>query len=47
MITGTGRVEATVDDLRRIDGKAELVNGRIVREPPTGFRPNRAAMHAR
>jgi Uma2 family endonuclease len=30
---------ATLDDLRRVDGKAELVAGRIVHLMPTGFRP--------
>ena len=43
MITETKQRRATVDDLYRIDGKAELVGGRIVREPPTGFGPNRGA----
>ncbi len=39
----TEREEATVEDLYRIDGKAELVGGRVIREPPTGFGPNRAS----
>jgi Uma2 family endonuclease len=43
MTTVTRRRPATVADLYRIDGKAELVGGRIVREPPTGFGPSRAA----
>lgn len=30
---------ATIDDLYRVEGKAELVNGRIVRYPPMGFLP--------
>jgi Uma2 family endonuclease len=34
-------VAATLDDLYRVDGKAELINGRIVRFMPTGFRPGR------
>lgn len=34
---------ATIDDLCRIDGKAELVNGAIVREPPTGGAPSSAS----
>ena len=34
---------ATVDDLYRVDGKAELVNGRLVRMPPTGGLPNQAS----
>ena len=32
---------ATLDDLYRVDGKAELINGRIVHFMPTGFRPGR------
>ena len=35
--------EATIDDLRRVEGKAELVNGRIVTEMPTGEEPGYAA----
>ena len=36
--------EATIDDLRRVpeDGKAELVNGELVRMPPTGGLPGYA-----
>ena len=30
---------ATLDDLRRVDAKAELIAGRIVSLMPTGFRP--------
>jgi Uma2 family endonuclease len=30
------RIEATIDDLRRVEGKAELVNGEIVHMSPTG-----------
>ena len=33
---------ATIDDLFEIDGKAELVNGEIVRMPPTGDEPGRS-----
>lgn len=36
--------EATLDDLIKEPGKAELVNGEIVRMPPTGFLPGFAAM---
>src|SRR5437899_2367119 len=36
------RAEATIDDLRRVPGKAELVNGGIVRMPPTGGLPGYA-----
>jgi Uma2 family endonuclease len=34
---------ATVDDLYRVHGKAELIGGRIVHFMPTGFKPNRVA----
>jgi Uma2 family endonuclease len=34
---------ATIEDLYRIDGKAELIDGRIVPLLPTGRRPNRIA----
>ena len=34
--------KVTLDDLYAIDGKAELVNGQIVCEPPTGGAPNHA-----
>jgi Uma2 family endonuclease len=42
----TARVEreATLEDLYRVEGKAELVDGRIVHMSPTGFRPNRSAL---
>lgn len=33
---------ATIDDLYHVEGKAELVNGEIVRMSPTGGRPGRA-----
>lgn len=35
---------ATVDDLYKTPGKAELVNGEIVLMPPTGFEPGTASM---
>ncbi|MBC7909627.1 MAG: Uma2 family endonuclease [Pyrinomonadaceae bacterium] len=38
------KVEATIEDLYKIDGKAELVNGEIVLMSPTGGLPNRAAL---
>jgi Uma2 family endonuclease len=31
---------ATIDDLRRVDGNAELINGKVVPLMPTGYRPN-------
>ncbi len=37
------KTEATVEDLYRVEGKAELVNGEIVLMPPTGFLPSRAS----
>lgn len=40
MSSGT-RIAATLDDLYKVDGKAELIAGRIVRFMPTGFRPGR------
>lgn len=38
------RAPATVYDLYRSEGKAELVKGRLLREPPTGFGPNQSAL---
>ena len=32
--------KATIDDLLRTHEKAELIQGRIVKAMPTGFRPN-------
>ncbi|MFO0952239.1 MAG: Uma2 family endonuclease [Isosphaeraceae bacterium] len=37
------RPAATVEDLARIDGKAELIGGRIIHLLPTGRRPSRIA----
>ena len=39
----TTKPRATVEDLYQVEGKAELVNGEIVRMSPTGDLPNRAA----
>lgn len=36
------KTEATIEDLYKVDGKAELVNGEIVHMPPTGFMPSQA-----
>jgi Uma2 family endonuclease len=35
---------ATLDDLYAVEGKAELIAGRIVTYKPSGFAPSRAAM---
>jgi Uma2 family endonuclease len=35
---------ATLDDLYRVEGKAELIGGRIVRYRPSGHRPSKVAM---
>ena len=43
MSPGTREKTATLDDLRRVEGKAELIAGRIVHLMPTGHRPNRIA----
>jgi Uma2 family endonuclease len=37
------KAEATIDDLYKVEGKAELVNGEIVLISPTGGFPNYAA----
>ena len=39
----TAKTEATIDDLYKVDGKAELVNGEIVLMSPTGSLPSYAA----
>ena len=39
----SAKTEATIEDLYKVDGKAELVNGEIVRMSPTGGRPSMAA----
>jgi Uma2 family endonuclease len=36
------KVEATIEDLYKIEGKAEIVNGEIVRMSPTGSQPGYA-----
>lgn len=38
-----GPPRATPDDLMKVDGKAELISGRIVEFMPTGFTPNLVA----
>ena len=42
-MSSSTEVAATLDDLARVDGKAELIAGRIVLLMPTGRRPNRIA----
>jgi Uma2 family endonuclease len=37
------KVEATIDDLYKVEGKAELVKGEIILMSPTGLLPNFAA----
>ncbi len=36
------KTEATIEDLYKVEGKAEIVNGETVLMPPTGFMPSRA-----
>src|SRR5438552_4108399 len=42
-MTLTEEKRATMDDLHRVPGRAELIGGRIVRYMPTGKRPGRIA----
>ncbi len=42
-MSSTTRGKATLDDLDRVEGKAELIAGRIVPMSPTGFWPGRVA----
>jgi Uma2 family endonuclease len=37
------KTEATIEDLYKVEGKAELINGEIVHMPLTGGLPNQAA----
>lgn len=39
-MTPAVQTRATLDDLMRVEGKAELIGGRIVPIMPTGFTPN-------
>jgi Uma2 family endonuclease len=39
----TGSRAATVDDLYKVEGKAEIVDGEIVLMSPTGFQPGRSS----
>jgi hypothetical protein len=36
------KTRATIEDLYKVDGKAELVNGEIVYMSPTGGRPGKS-----
>jgi Uma2 family endonuclease len=40
----SAKTEATIEDLYKVKGKAELVNGEIVQMSPTGGLPNYAAI---
>ena len=37
------KASATIADLYRVEGKAEIVNGELVLMSPTGFLPGRAS----
>lgn len=37
------QTRATLDDLLKVDGKAELIGGRIVHFMASGHRPNKTA----
>jgi Uma2 family endonuclease len=39
-----GRGTATIDDLYRVEGKAELINGHVVQMAASGFRPSRVSL---
>lgn len=43
MVTQQQVREATIEDLYQVEGKAEIVDGRIVLMPPTGDDPGRAS----
>src|SRR5437667_10583669 len=38
------KTQATIEDLYKVEGKAELVNGEIVEMPPAGDEPGRASL---
>ena len=40
----SSKTRATIDDLYKVEGKAELVHGEIVEVPPAGDDPNRASL---
>ena len=39
------KTRATIEDLHKVEGKAELVNGAIVEMPTAGDEPNRASLN--
>ena len=39
------KIRATLEDLSKVEGKAELVDGEIVEMPPSGDAPGRASVH--
>jgi Uma2 family endonuclease len=39
------KMRATIEDLYKVEGKAELVNGEIVEMPPSGDDPNGASLN--
>ena len=39
------KTRATIEDLYKVEGKAELVNGEIVHMPPSGDEPSAAGFH--
>jgi Uma2 family endonuclease len=39
------KTRATIEDLSKVEGKAELVNGEIVEMPPAGDEPNRVSFN--
>jgi len=44
-MASVGHKRATIDDLSRTEGKAELIGGRIVRLMPTGFLPHQIGLN--
>jgi Uma2 family endonuclease len=40
----SAKTRATIEDLCKVEGKAELVNGEIIEMPPSGDDPNRASV---
>jgi hypothetical protein len=43
-MSAIGQARATLDDLYRTPGKAELIGGRIVQHMATGYIPSRVAV---